>query len=369
MKNKVMICLLIFIMSICLISAGCASSDSSSSSTSTSDETNNNGEEATQHENVDVELLAGSGTVQNVGIAIADVVTKNCDWIRMAATGTNGTEANITQMMGKDSNVNTFYMVSAAPYISAKNAIGAFTDYEPCTDQRLVAAFMYGVNGLVTTDENIKSVADLDGKSVAMFADQLPQDVANAAFDILGIDVEIKTMTFSDQFSALSDGLVDACLYLGVGLPGEPFVPVSPLQELVVNKKGAVYAITFPADLQEQAVKAAGLEGLWPYSSVECLPGSLSDDYTETFEAYGSVTAALACWADTDEDVVYEVTKTLCENGDTLGTYMTELGDLTPSLMLSLLYMAENEEDFHPGALRYYAEADLWPSAWEEANN
>lgn len=39
-----------------------------------------------KHENVDVELLAASSTVQNVGIAIADVITKNSGFIRMAAT-------------------------------------------------------------------------------------------------------------------------------------------------------------------------------------------------------------------------------------------------------------------------------------------
>jgi TRAP-type uncharacterized transport system substrate-binding protein len=47
---------------------------------------------------------------------------------------------------------------------------------------------------------------------------------------------------------------------------------------------------------------------------------------------------------------------------------MTELKELTPSLMLSLLYMAENEKDIHPGAIKYYTEIGLWPSAWEKAN-
>lgn len=85
-----------------------------------------------KHENVDVELLAASSTVQNVGIAIADVITKNSGFIRMAATGTNSSEANIVQMLEKDEHTNTFYMTSAAPYISAKTGIGAFKDYEPC---------------------------------------------------------------------------------------------------------------------------------------------------------------------------------------------------------------------------------------------
>ena len=317
----------------------------------------------------DVELLAASNTVQNVGIAVADVVTKNCGSIRMAATGTNSTEANIVQMMQSGDRSHTFYMSSAAPYLSAKHGVAAFEQYEPTGDQRLVAALMYGVNGFVTTNPDIKSVEDLDGKKVAMFADQMPQQMAQAAFEIVGINVEIVTMTFADQFTALGDGLVDACLYLGTGLPnGEALVPVGPLQELVANKGGEVYAVTFPTDLQEQAVAKAGFEEIWPYSPITVPSGSLSDSYKEEFDAYGSVTGMICAWADTDEELVYQVTKTLCENYGKLGEYMTELGQITPDLMLSMLYMAQDESDIHPGALRYYTEAGLWPDTWKNAN-
>ncbi|MBQ5950563.1 MAG: TAXI family TRAP transporter solute-binding subunit [Lachnospiraceae bacterium] len=317
----------------------------------------------------DVELLAGSSTVQNVGIAVADVVTKNCATVRMAATGTNSTEANIVQMMQKSDRSHTFYMASAAPFLSAKYGVAAFKEYQPTADQRLVAAMMYGTNGFVTTNPDIKSVADLNGKKVAMFADQMPQQMAQAAFEILGIKAEIVTMTFSDQFTALGDGLVDACLYLGTGLPnGTPLVPVGPLQELVANKGGKVYAVTFPADLQNQAVEKAGFQDVWPYSPITVPVGSLSDTYKEEFDAYGSVTGMICAWADTDEELVYQVTKTICENYASLGDYMTELKQITPDLMLSMLYMAENEQDIHPGALRYYKEKGLWPDVWEKAN-
>ncbi len=320
-----------------------------------------------EHPKMDVELLGANGTVQQAAIGIADTIAKVHPWIRMSATGTANTEANITQMIGRDPNT-ALYMVSSTPFVSAKHAVGQFAGKEPLLDQRMIAGFMYGVNGLVTLDSNIKSISDLNGKTIAMFADELPQQVYYAAFDILGIKVTIKTMSFGDQFNALADGLVDACLYLGTGNPGKPFIPVSNLQEVVVTKRNKVYPISFPAELQLQAVEKAGLQEVWPYQPVTALAGSLHEEQTEPFELYGSTTVALACMAGADEELVYEVTKTIAENTAKLKDYLPALEGMAAEDMLSLLHMIEGENEIHPGALKYYKEIGIWPSVWEAAN-
>lgn len=314
--------------------------------------------EAAKHDKIDIQLLGASSTLSNAAVAIADTVTNNSSFVRMSAIGTTNSEANITQMMSSDPKT-TLYMTSAAPYVSARAGAGLFAESGAIDNQRMIAGFLYGANGLVTLDENIKSIEDLNGKTIAMFADELPQQVAKAAFEILGIDVTIRTMGFADQFTALSDGLVDACLYLGTGNPSEPLIPVGPLQELVTTKKNKVYPISFPEDLQKQAVEKAGIADVWPYSPVTALPGSLSPEQTESFELYGSATVCLACFDGADEDVIYEITKQLCENTDQLGQYLTELKGIDASAMLSLLHMIQNEDEIHPGARKYYQEIGL----------
>lgn len=314
--------------------------------------------EAAKHDKIDIQLLGASSTLSNAAVAIADTVTNNSSFVRMSAIGTTNSEANITQMMTSDPKT-TLYMTSAAPYVSARAGAGLFADQGPTDKQRMIAGFLYGANGLITLDENIKTMEDLNGKTIAMFADELPQQVAKAAFEILGIDVTIRTMGFADQFTALSDGLVDACLYLGTGNPSEPLIPVGPLQELVTTKKNKVYPISFPEDLQKQAIEKAGIADVWPYSPVTALPGSLSSEQTESFELYGSATVCLACFEGADEDVIYEITKQLCENTDQLGQYLSELKGIEPSAMLSLLHMIQNEDEIHPGARKYYQEIGL----------
>ncbi len=366
-RKRSLIIICSFILVLGLVLGGCGSSAGNSGATAPAGGGATAATAATEHPKMDLELLGANGTVQQAAIGIADTIAKIHPWIRMSATGTANTEANITQMVTRDPNT-ALYMVSTTPYVSAKYGVGQFAGKEPLKDQRMIAGFMYGVNGLVTLDEKIKSLSDLNGKTVAMFADELPQQVYYAAFDILGIKVTIKTMSFGDQFNALADGLVDACLYLGTGTPGKPFIPVSNLQEVVVTKRGKVYPISFPADLQNQAVEKAGLQGIWPYQPVTALPGSLHEDQTEPFELYGSTTVALACMAGADEELVYEVTKTIAENTDKLKDYLPALEGITSNDMLSLLYMIEGEGEIHPGALKYYKEIGIWPSVWEAAN-
>lgn len=163
----------------------------------------------------DVELLGGTSTVGYVATAISEVVTKNSPSVRLSAVGTNGAEANVGQMQKKGDTTHATFMASTATYKSALHAKGAFEGQAPEEHIRLLGGFMFGVNGFVTVDPTIKSLEDLDGKTVAMVADTLPQALCMQIFKNLGINVKIETMGFNDQFDAMGDGIVDACMYFG----------------------------------------------------------------------------------------------------------------------------------------------------------
>ena len=313
----------------------------------------------------DVELLGGTSTVGYVATAISEVVTKNSPSVRLSAVGTNGAEANVGQMQKKGDTTHATFMASTATYKSALHAKGAFEGQAPEEHIRLLGGFMFGVNGFVTVDPTIKSLEDLDGKTVAMVADTLPQALCMQIFKNLGINVKIETMGFNDQFDAMGDGIVDACMYFGTMAASlsDPLIPVSALQEVVANHKNQVWAISIPDDVIDKAVVDAGMADYWPYVPVMAVPGSLSEAQTDPFGVYGAVTACFCCWDDLDEDLAYEITKTLCENVGSLGDYFNSIENLTAEEMVAMLAAVVNSEDeVHPGALKYYKESGLWSS-------
>ncbi len=322
------------------------------------------GSNGVTHSPMDIELLAGpSGTISYIATAIGEVITNKSNWIRMSAIGTAATEANITQMLEKNDRTYTVFMASAATFRGAKNGAAAFEGEDPVKDMRLIGGFSFGTNGFCTINSNIKSLKDLNGKTVAMVSDSLPLTVCKQMFKNMGIDVKIEIMGFSDQFDALGDGLVDACMYFGTMSTNidKPLIPVSALQEVVATRKNQVWAIDIPPELITQAVVDVGFEEFWPYVPVVAVPGSLSSAQTKPFGVYGAVTGSLVCWADMDDDVVYEITKTLCENIEHLGDYYNDLKHLDADTMVSMLSaIADNESDIHPGAIKYFQETGLW---------
>jgi len=303
----------------------------------------------------DLELLGGAGSVHQTAVAIADILTKNHPELRVSATGTASTPANIAEMLKKDPN-EVLYMVASAPYKVAKAGLGEFKKIGAIDDQRLIAGFQMGANGWVTCDPNIKTLSDLDGKSIAMVGDELPKKFAKSLFEILGINVKIYTMGFEEQFNALADGLVSACMFFATGVSEGAMMPVSALQQVMLQRD--VYAISIPGNLQEQAVKKAGLEDLWPYVPVT-LPAEILPKQEEPFEVYVATVIMLACHADADADLVYEITKTIAENIDLFSDYSPMFADLKVRDLRNLLNMIKSEDEIHPGALKYYKEIGL----------
>lgn len=318
---------------------------------------------ATARKTHDLEILGSAGLVHQVAVGIADVLTKHHPWIRASATGTTNTSANIMAMLKKDPN-RAIYMVSAASYLVARAAVAEFKGKAPVLQQRYIAGFMMGHNGFVTLDPKIKNMRDLSGKTIALVPDVILREHVRLAFEILGIHVTIKPMGFVDQYYALRDGLVAACGFHATGSPDKPLIPVPPLKELIVQKRGRVYGISFPAKLQKEAAKKLGKP--WPYVPSKVLPGTLPSQ-NKPFEVASATTIGLAAFAGADEDLIYEITKTIVQEHARFKDYTPALTGLTPQDMLGLLHMIKSEAEIHPGALKCYKEAGLWPGAWKKA--
>lgn len=304
---------------------------------------------------VDIELLGSSGTSYQVAVGVADIISNADNGYRMSATGTTNTAANMIAMKDKDPN-QAVYMGSYAAFVQCREGTVAFADYGPDDRGRMICAFSFGNNGLVTLDPNIKTIQDLDGKSVSWDAEAVHTEHFRKVCELLGINVNIKCLGFTDKYEALTDGLVDAVYGNFTGASGTVMMPVTYLQEIMLTKP--IYPIPFPADLQSQA--AGMLDATWPYTATSAAEGTIEGQ--PSFELYGSASVTLCCYADADEDMIYTFTKSLCENVDKLGNFDSSCIGLTPEMMVSQLGDID-EALIHPGALRYYREAGLWPVA------
>lgn len=324
---------------------GCSNNTASSASSSVPSSSN---------ARIDVELLGSSGTSYQVAVGVADIISNADNGYRMSATGTTNTAANIIAMQEKDPN-KAIYMISNAAFVSAKEGTAAFTEYGPNDQGRMICAFSFGNNGLVTLNPNIKSIEDLDGKSVGWDAEAIHTEHFRKVCEILGINVDIKCLGFTDKYEALSDGLVDAVYGNFTGASGTVMTPVTYLQEILLTEQ--VYPIPFPEELQRQAAEM--LDATWPYTASVAAEGTIEGQ--PSFELYGASSVALACYAGASEDMIYTFTKTICENCALLGNFDSACAGLTPELLVSLMGDID-EADIHPGALKYYKEVGLWPA-------
>ncbi len=301
-----------------------------------------------------IELLGSSGTSYQVAVGVADIISNAGIGYKMSATGTANTAANMIEMRDKDPS-QTIYMGSMAAFVSQREGNSAFKDLGPDDRGRMIMAFAFGNNGLATLNPDIKSIEDLDGKSVGWDAEAIHTTHFRQVCEDLGINVDIKCLGFTDKYEALKDGLVDAVYGNFTGASDTVMVPVTFLQEIMLSDQ--VYPISFPKDIQEKAVSEMEDGEAWPYTPTVAAEGTIEGQ--PSFELYGSASVTLCAFADSDEDMIYDFTKVLCENCEQLGNFDPSCKGLTPELLVSQLGDLD-ESQIHPGALKYYKEVGLW---------
>jgi TRAP-type uncharacterized transport system substrate-binding protein len=162
------------------------------------------------------------------------------------------------------------------------------------------------------------------------------------------------------MFMALQDGQLDIAMFPAYGgLEGPVIIPPF-VEQLLVMTGGELYLVGWPHDALSQAIARVGYD-----RPLVTIPAGTLPTQTGPVEAIGLVTPALMCHEDADDDLIYEITKTLAENTHLFGDYYPGLAGITPENMVKLLPL-NSEEEVHPGAIKYYEEAGLWPKYWDE---
>ena len=275
-----------------------------------------------------------TGTYYAFGGVLAQYVTSNTD-TTVTAVSSKGSQANIEDLDAGDIQLG-FVQSDVMSY--AYNGERLFE--KPITDFSVVAALYMEQVQIVTLDPEIKTVADLAGKTVSIGASG--SGVFYNALDVLecyGLDSETDITAvmqdFADSTESLQDGKIDAA-FIVAGAPTTAITSLAATQ--------SVYLVS----LDEEHI--AALRETSPYYS----PNTIAADVYGTPEdcTTVAVNAIVIARDDVSEDDIYNFVSAIFENSADLAH--AKAAELDIDFASSV-----TDVPYHPGAAKYFAEKGI----------
>ena len=276
-----------------------------------------------------------SGTYYGYGGVLGQYIMNNAG-IETVVVSTDGSKANIQGIAAGDYQLGT---VQSDVMSYAWEGTRSF-ESEGATDSFRVVAGLYAeAIQLVTMDPEIKSVADLKGKSVSIGAPG--SGVYFNAVDVLtaaGLteqDINAQYQSFADSADALKDGKIDAAFIVAGA-------PTPAITELCTTNEA--YLVPIDGEV------ADALMGSCPFYTVYEIPAGT---YAGQDEAVKTVTvkATLIVSASASEEDVYKLTAAIFDNIDAISAENAKGAELSIENATSGMTVP-----FHPGAAKYFAE-------------
>ena len=274
------------------------------------------------------------GTYYGFGSVLAQAITTNSDNTKVTAVVSNGSQDNIEQMQ---MNVAQLGFVQSDVMSYAYNGERLFEGF-PYSDFSTVAALYMEQVQIVTCDPDIKSVADLKGKTVSIGASG--SGVYYNALDILAAygltedDITAQYQDFGNSADSLQDGKIDAAFVVA----GAPTVAVTTL---------ATAKDTYLVGLDDEHI--AKLQESSPYYEEYVIPEGTYEGIPETKTV--AVVATVIARDDVSEDDVYNICYTIFENMDALAQSHDKGKELDLEFAAGVTAVP-----YHAGAARYFAE-------------
>lgn len=316
---------------------GCSSNDAATTSSDASTDTL----AAASDGNLRFVTGGESGTYYAYGNVLSQYATNGDYGLNVTALAGNGSQANIQALEDGDADV-AFCQSDVLAY--AYDGTNLF-EGAPYTDFSIVADLYQEQVQIVTCDPEIKTVADLAGKTVSVGA--AGSGVYFNALDVLGVydltldDISPVYQSFGDSADSLKDGKIDAA-FIVAGAPTTAITDLSTTKEayLVSMDDEHVDKLLELSPYYSKAVIAAdtyGLEG--PVTTV-------------------SVGAVVIVNNSVSEENVYNLTKSIFDgqanNADAHAKY-DELVLEDAAAITAVPY--------HPGAAKYYEEQGITTAA------
>ncbi|MEF9972713.1 MAG: TAXI family TRAP transporter solute-binding subunit [Clostridia bacterium] len=278
-----------------------------------------------------------SGTYYALGGELANLFGKNIEGLEVNAPSTGASAENIRLVNAGDAELG-IVQNDVADY--AYNGTNAFEGEQIQTFSAVASMYPEFVQLVVHKDSGIKTLADLKGKRVSIGA------AGSGVFfnavqylEVAGLtieDIDAQYLSFAESSDAIKNRQIDAA-FITAGIPNAAIQELGATSsvEVVSLDQATVDALIAAYPFYAQAVIPAGT-----YPSQEA-------DVTTV-----AIRAILIAKNDLDEELVYNITKTLYEKtGDISHAKGKEIKIEDALLGISV--------PVHPGAARYFAEKGI----------
>lgn len=279
-----------------------------------------------------------AGTYYGYGGVLGQYITNNAG-VNVTVVSTDGSKANI---QGIDAGNYQLGTVQSDVMSYAWDGTRSFEEEGKIDSFRTVAGLYAEAVQLVTMNPEIKTVADLKGKSVSIGAPG--SGVYFNAVDVLSAaglteeDIKAQYQSFADSADALKDGKIDAAFIVA----GPPTPAIT---ELFTTNDA--YLVPIDGEVAEKIMADC------PFYTVHTIPAGTYNGQEEDVQTV-TVKATLIVSADAAEEDVYKLTSAIFDNIEAITAENAKGAELS----------LENATDgmtvpFHAGAAKYFAEKGI----------
>ncbi len=277
-----------------------------------------------------------AGTYYPLGGALSNVINNNVPGVRVSVEATGASVENLN-LIGQGQ--SELALIASNIGYSAYHGEGAF-EGSPIENVRGISRFFPELVQIVTLEgSGINSVEDLAGKRVAVGDHGSGVEVmANFILDVHGMsydDLSQDFLGFSEAATGIQDRNIDAA-FIWAGIPTAGVVDMATTNDIKI--------------IQIEQDKLAEIEAQLDYAASEVIPAGTYTGVDEDIMTI-AIPALLVTDANLEDDIVYEITKAMFENLESL-TAMHERGrDVNIEQAMEGMSIP-----LHPGAERYLEE-------------
>jgi len=304
------------------------------------------------HDPVSIQILAMRfGTLVYAGsFGMAELLKKHSTWLKAEAVEARGGTNNVkvlAERPAKRKNTITATSIHAKSWAE----MGKPPFNAPYKGLRGLFLGFPVVGALVTLDPKIKTGADLVGKRLGLATKGttsalLPEIIITHGFGVWDKLKAVQWLGYKGAFDGLRGGTLDVALFNNIRLGNRGIA--APANKEFIESVRAFYPISYSPEDLKRAREKTGM-AIYPATMPK---GALGPKQTY---AYHGHLETVGWWAakELPDDIAYEICRIVYENYKEFWGYHAGLKGINPETMARIV---PKEEDYHPGALKFYKE-------------